>query len=548
MNHRIRLSEAAFAPLEVYVLDVAHLEGPDEDEAATALEIKHAIERLPNGGAVLHLPDDEAQLWRWHAILSAGAESAHDSGDHSWEKALTATASKVLEPLRERERKNPRGRRAKAGGEVGLNKEFYPGGTFLPTTRLPKGARPSYSGGSGRVLVAPGVLEVPPPGMSAIFASISAIVQRRPDGTIQPFPPSHPVWESGMYGSYEEAAAKCEAWNAGERFFDLRPMRENKGNQSFIRRTPSRDGSKRNFRYTYDPDLATRVNVKAKVKEKLRVPHRGVIGHYEVVARLADDVVGVLHDETGHAMAISDVALRQLARDVYRPAPGTTSREDVRHRHEREDALPRSRYETLRAIEDASEIEDHDFAQADAAYHAWKTAGAKQPQAKVEGKPTKKGAKKTRGPRVKRPPKPPPWTGGQLDAFEADLKRGRHFTSLLEAFEHASRGARTWRDLEPVLRMLRDTPGFQNARFPAEVYARHAEHDIELDAQGHTIDVEQYGVTLPKNATPRDVNEAVLFASTAPAALSEEDEARAAREEEGFDEDVDDDGLGDLWT
>ncbi len=51
MSHRIRLSEAAFAPLEVYVLDVAHLEGPDEDEAATALEIKHSVEHLPNGGA-----------------------------------------------------------------------------------------------------------------------------------------------------------------------------------------------------------------------------------------------------------------------------------------------------------------------------------------------------------------------------------------------------------------------------------------------------------------------------------------------------------------
>ncbi len=34
------------------------------------------------------------------------------------------------------------------------------------------------------MLVAPGVLEVPPPGMSAIFSSISAVARLRPDGTI----------------------------------------------------------------------------------------------------------------------------------------------------------------------------------------------------------------------------------------------------------------------------------------------------------------------------------------------------------------------------
>ncbi len=441
MNHRIRLSEAAFAPLEVYVLDVAHLEGPDEDEAATCREIADAVVRLPNGGAVLHLPDadDEARLWRWYAVVAAGAESAHESGHHSWERSLAATASKVLDPLRERER-----------------------------------------------------------------------------------------------------------------------MRENKADQRFIRRAPvaTRTGQakrERRFRYTYDADEATRTTLPARVGEKLRIPHKGTIGHYEVVERLAPDVVGVRHDETNHAMVISDVGLRKLARDVYRPGDGTkpASQEDVRHRHEREDALPKSRYETLKAIEDASGIEDHDFSIADAAYHAWKTAGAKQPKAKIEGKPkkgAKKGAKKTRGPRVKRPPKPPPWEGGQLDAFEADLRRDargrvRHFSSLLEAFEHATRGARTWRDIEPALAMLRDTPGFQEARFPDDVYERHAQHDIELADQGHTIDVEQYGVTLPPNPTAADVSEAVLFAMPA-GELSEEDEARAARESESEDEE----GLGDLWA
>lgn len=417
--------------------------------------------------------------------------------------------------------RQPKSRRAKAGGEVGINKEFYPGGTFLPTTNLPKGERPRYTSGSGRQLVAPGVHEVPPLGMRAIFASLTALIQHRSDGTIQPLPPSHPVWESGMHGSYEEAAAMCAAWNAGERFYDpevgLRSMRENTSRQRFIRRTPSREGSKRRHRYTYNVDEATRVNVKARVKEKIRIPHHGIPGHYEVVERLAPDVVGVVHDETGHSMVISDVALRELARDTYRAAPDTTPAEDVRHRHEREDALPRSRDGAYRAIQQASGIDDHDFAQADQAYREWKAGKGKRGR-----------------------PKPPPWRGGQLDAFEVDLKRGKHFSSLLEAFEHASRGAQTWRDLEPVLALLRDVPGFEDARFPEEVYNRHLQHEAELADQGHTLDVEHYGVTMVPGM---EVGEAVFLAATTTPPrlrkpLSESDAAIGAHDEGGEEDDL----------
>jgi len=289
----------------------------------------------------------------------------------------------------------------------------------------------------------------------------------------------------------------------------VKRIRENKADQSFIRRTPSRDGSKRNFRYTYDVDLATRVNVKAKPKEKLRIPYRGVPGHYEVVARLASDVVGVIHDETRHPMAISYLALRELARDVYRPSPDLTPAQDVRYRHEREDALPRSRDALYRDILKASGIQDHDFTRADTAYRKWKAG---------------KGRARKR---------PPMWPGGELDAFRAD---GRDFSSLLEAFEHATKGARTWRDVEPVLALLRDVPGFKSARFPDEVYARHIEHAAEVEDQGSTIDVDLYGVTLPPDPDRAMIDEAVFLASTMTPPrlwepLSEEVEAWAAREE-----------------
>jgi hypothetical protein len=738
MSHRIRLSEAAFAPLEVYVLDVAHLEGPDEDEAATCREIADAVVRLPNGGAVLHLPgaDDEARLWRWHAVVAAGAESAHESGHHSWERSLAATASKVLEPLRERERAgrmrenpdepdepasenwpiskidppaNERGNvshRAwhealKAAGWVSSNERpdlfaagdtalvsmdngheawatitrFYKNGAVgviqngerlnarevwkqlaAPKKNPRRNPRQTYpdgrlipvlgdevyqqvrgfmgAGGAIRGVVVKGrggALRVKLTGYSGMMPTTDVVegktmpltpawtvvddpihdvrkveakkaidskeeIQRQAKEAVEHYVQQHGLipasmdnitvgmtlvmpYSEGQWGTgdpqrihveevtVEEIESRGFVYDGGRTsplkgwyVAGARPMRENKGNQRFIRRAPvaTRTGSakrERRFRYTYDADEAARTALPARIGEKLRIPHKGQPGHYEVVERLAPDVVGVLHDETGHAMAISDTALRELVRDFYRPAEGTAPTEDDRHRHEREDALPRSRYEALKAIIDASGIDDHDFAAADAAYHAWKTAGTKKEKAKIEGKPTKKAkgkqAKAKRGPRVKRPPKPPPWEGGQLDAFEGDLRRDargrvRHFTSLLEAFEHASRGARTWRDLTPALALLRDVKGFEEARFPDEVYERHNRHEAELEEQGHTIDVDLYGVPVTLGT---DLNEAIFLASslTPPgllAPLSEEDEARAAREEEGEYED----DFGDLWA
>lgn len=108
--------------------------------------------------------------------------------------------------------------RAKRGGEIGKNGEHYRGGTFLPSTTAPKGERPRYTAGSGKALIAPGVLEVVPEGKRAIFAGVAAVVVRAADGTIAPLPADHPVWASDVYGTRAEVAADCAAWNAGERF------------------------------------------------------------------------------------------------------------------------------------------------------------------------------------------------------------------------------------------------------------------------------------------------------------------------------------------
>lgn len=73
--------------------------------------------------------------------------------------------------------------RAKAGGEYGVNGEWYEGGQILPSSKhTVKGAHKVGSGqkGSGRVLVAPGELEVAPEGGRPIFARIQHFVE--PDG------------------------------------------------------------------------------------------------------------------------------------------------------------------------------------------------------------------------------------------------------------------------------------------------------------------------------------------------------------------------------
>lgn len=116
-------------------------------------------------------------------------------------------------------------KRAKAGGQVGLNGEWYAGGRFLPSTALPSRSRSAGSKSPKMVLVSPGVLATPPvDGAVAIFAALRefmhidqatqlATVLDRPDAAIQHYV-SKDV-ESGR--AYLQAAVA--AYNAGQRWF-----------------------------------------------------------------------------------------------------------------------------------------------------------------------------------------------------------------------------------------------------------------------------------------------------------------------------------------
>jgi hypothetical protein len=243
----------------------------------------------------------------------------------------------------------------------------------------------------------------------------------------------------------------------------------------YLRRLPTGKAKPR-YRYIYNAAKAVDTKARPSVGEKIKVDHNGQAGHYEVKRVMRSGQVEIHHDETGHRMVIHRSKLHDLVRDVHAPAKLDRQLENQRldEAHRKVDMLPRSKQGVLDSIKAASGIDDHDLAQADAAYAAWKGRGRKGP------KPTRAGK------------------GGELDSFSGDLKRGKHYSSLLEAFEVATKGAKTWRDIAPVIQQLREVPGFENAHLPEDALLRHAMQDREREDAPDTrrVDPETYGSTL----------------------------------------------------
>ena len=104
--------------------------------------------------------------------------------------------------------------RAKRGGEVGTNGEFYEGGKFLPATKKPKGApRPQAA---RKEQVEPYRWEVPAEGRRAIFGLVvGCVAQQTPNGLV-PFAPGVAYYGSTVLG--HEIADLCERYNRGERW------------------------------------------------------------------------------------------------------------------------------------------------------------------------------------------------------------------------------------------------------------------------------------------------------------------------------------------
>lgn len=109
--------------------------------------------------------------------------------------------------------------RAKKGGETGMNGEFYPGGTFLPSTTLGKMAaskKKAYKPFKNQV--APYVWEIVPEGMKAIFSSLMGFAGCW-DHKTNKMALYLPVVENDYNGLDKEGCQKLvDKFNSGEKF------------------------------------------------------------------------------------------------------------------------------------------------------------------------------------------------------------------------------------------------------------------------------------------------------------------------------------------
>jgi hypothetical protein len=112
--------------------------------------------------------------------------------------------------------------RAKRGGEVGKNGEFYEGGKFLPSTDRAK-RRGGRRTGVVRAEVEPGVFSDAPEGKGAIWQSIKALVANMHERRSNPDAPLRPIQNPTAIECHggQEILDRIDAYNRGERWFNV---------------------------------------------------------------------------------------------------------------------------------------------------------------------------------------------------------------------------------------------------------------------------------------------------------------------------------------
>lgn len=105
--------------------------------------------------------------------------------------------------------------RAKIGGEIGVNGEFYEGGKFLPSTEKPKGK--PVKRGSGKVEIEPYKWEVAPEGQRSIYRRLAGIYGKVINGVM--VLDINPVTLAYCGDSEEWVKQLADRYNAGERWF-----------------------------------------------------------------------------------------------------------------------------------------------------------------------------------------------------------------------------------------------------------------------------------------------------------------------------------------
>lgn len=107
-------------------------------------------------------------------------------------------------------------RRAKKGGEVGANGEWYEGGKWIANTDASK--RAGYRRPTGRQPIAPGEFAVPEAGKFSLFQRWSSVWIRDEDGSMRCRDDLPIEYWGREY--LDQAQQMADRWNAGERWVD----------------------------------------------------------------------------------------------------------------------------------------------------------------------------------------------------------------------------------------------------------------------------------------------------------------------------------------
>jgi len=133
--------------------------------------------------------------------------------------------AQIVDEALGRSSNEPKGRRARAGGERGINGEWYDGGQFMPASAYTiKGAHKADGGDKAagrRVLVEPGKVAPIPDGKRAIFSRLSEFVDVDAGGrlTLDENKPDA-AFDHYFDGGRAEARDLVRRYNEGQRWID----------------------------------------------------------------------------------------------------------------------------------------------------------------------------------------------------------------------------------------------------------------------------------------------------------------------------------------
>ncbi len=311
----------------------------------------------------------------------------------------------------------------------------------------------------------------------------------------------------------------------------------------YLRRIPTGKPRPR-YRYIYHT-TSKHHDVEHQVGEKVKITEAGQIGHFEVRSTHGDWVT-LKHDESGQEVSIKKDRLLQMFRDehVHKPAEEAGSlvqrafrlTNDAQREGSKESHLVASMAHDTAADKGAEHAPHHRrlavaHVRAAASIEARQKTQKKPPKMVIKlakrAKPPKAGSLGTKQQawdmlmeavnfelpqeytktdqlylewRQRKMPKPPPYTGGELDSVNESLgrkvpsrgerlrgKKDTRVSSLREGFEKLTAGITRWDDprMKDVLETLRDVPGLEKVRLPESAVAHAVKQKASAEQEAH---------------------------------------------------------------